>query len=180
VEPVQYPSNIALSDEEFAKFVSNIGVLFQTHGENSQALAYHQMALDSYVTIGDKNGIATAFSNIGAVLEGDGDFKGALGHYETALVIRQSIPGENSAPAVASSFNSISHVHLQQGDPETAIEYADLARDQLSTDDIECAKSLSITGVQALLFNYKHNKHKDSNHPEKSLQPLIARRRKPS
>jgi hypothetical protein len=56
LEPGQYPSNIALSDEEFAKFVSNIGVLFQTHGENSQALAlaYHQMALDAHMAVGDK------------------------------------------------------------------------------------------------------------------------------
>ena len=87
-----------------ARSLNDIGLVYKTFGNLSQAEGKINEALQIYKDIDDLEGIATSLNNIGSVLHSKGDLKGALDKHNESLAIRKEI-GDKSG--IAGSLNNI-------------------------------------------------------------------------
>ena len=56
-----------------------------------RAIEYHEKALQTFIEIGDKDGISNCYTGIGSAYEGLGDYIRATEYYKKALQIRPTI-----------------------------------------------------------------------------------------
>jgi tetratricopeptide (TPR) repeat protein len=112
------------SDDSFAKFLYELGWLYDDTGDVRQALEYYEqtLAIDKEV-YGDKHpSVATTLNNIGSAWAAMGEPKKALEYYEQALSIDMEVYGERH-PSVAAMLNNIGGVWNALGEPKKALEY---------------------------------------------------------
>jgi len=102
-----------------ARSINDIGLMYKTFGNLSDAEEKINEALGIYQNIKDKVGIATSLSNIGLVLHNKGDLKGALDKYQESLNIQQEIGNKSG---IASSLNNIGSVFHYKGDLKGALD----------------------------------------------------------
>ncbi|ELR68395.1 TPR repeat protein [Fulvivirga imtechensis AK7] len=108
----------------------NIGsVYLDTHQLDSARSAYGK-SLQIANAINDKTGAAIAYNALGTIFEDKGQHQKAREYYKLAL------DTDNSISMQARVLNNVGYSHMQEGNPQLAMEYFDKAL-QLKADDIE-------------------------------------------
>ena len=77
--------------EEIVEFYTNIGVIYSSQSNYSEALKYYEKSLHISEEIGDKRMISDLYNNIGAVYNFQDDYPKALEYYEKSLVLSEEL-----------------------------------------------------------------------------------------
>ena len=99
---------------------NNMGMIWNSQGENSKALGYYQSSLKSYKEIGDTKGSAGVINNIGSIYEQQKDFPKALEYYQRSLKVYEEIDNKSGS---SSAIGNIGIIYYQQGNYPKALEY---------------------------------------------------------
>jgi tetratricopeptide (TPR) repeat protein len=116
------------SDDNYSKFMYELGWIYYDVGEARQALEYyeHALAIDKEV-YGDRHpDVAATLNNIGEAWRVLGEPKKALGYYEQALSIDKEVYDERH-PDVARDLNNIGLAWYALGEPKKALGYYEQA-----------------------------------------------------
>ena len=118
----------AKGDEDLARFLSELGVIYNDVGNSKKAIEYYEKALEIGVEIyGEKHpSVATRLNNLGSAWKALGDPRKAIEYFEKALEIDIEIYGENH-PDVAIRLNNLGLAWNSLGDSRKAIEYYEKA-----------------------------------------------------
>lgn len=95
------------------------GVIAYNKDDNEAAFSMFNQALDLFRKEDDKLGMARAYNNLGGVAGALNQPEKALYYQEKALAIRISV----NDPLLASSYNMIGNIYLEQADYPKAIDY---------------------------------------------------------
>jgi tetratricopeptide (TPR) repeat protein len=113
----------ALNDKrEQARYLNDLGLVYDALGEKRRALEYYEQALPLSREVGDKGGEATTLNNIGGVYDALGEKRRALEYYEQALPLSREV-GDKGGEAVT-CFN-IGLTYRELGDLDRAVEYVE-------------------------------------------------------
>jgi len=113
-----------------ARSYNNIGLVYDSQGDNAHAMEYLQKALNIWRKVYRENhpAVATSYHNIGFVYYSQEDYAHALEYFQKALDILIKVFGEEQ-PDVATSYYNIGAVCYSQGDYAHALEYFQKALD---------------------------------------------------
>ena len=120
----QFEKAIAhLDSAEFAGMYNNKGAVYNSMGDQRNALNYLEKSLAIYERFGGSNHPETAniYANIGLLLEQKGDWDKALAYFQKALAIRESNFGGKNA-AVARTHLYLGNCYLEKMDFENAFD----------------------------------------------------------
>lgn len=98
----------------------NVGSVYFSQGDYTNAIANYKQSLDVSERIGDRQGMAKASGNLGNVYCNQGDFAKGLANFQLSLKIMEETGEEDVA---ASMMNNIGMVYDSQDDNEHAFEY---------------------------------------------------------
>jgi serine phosphatase RsbU (regulator of sigma subunit) len=102
-----------------ANCYSEIGTIYQNHGNYSEALKNHFASLKIRESIGDEEGIGASYHDIGIAYKSQGNYPEALKNYFASLKISEEIGDKQG---VASSYNSIGNIYDYQGNYDQALK----------------------------------------------------------
>lgn len=113
---------------DLAKIYNNIATVYDSQGNYTMALEYHNKALDIIrKTVGEAHPtVARRYNNIGAIYSKRGDYAKAEEYLEKALWARMAMFGEWH-PEVATSYHNLGTVYYNQGKFNRALEYLNRA-----------------------------------------------------
>jgi tetratricopeptide (TPR) repeat protein len=116
------------SDDNYAKFMFELGWVYYDVGDARQAIEYYEQALAIYKEVyGDRHpNVAATLSNIGVACTVLGETKKALEYCKQALAIYKEVYGERHLN-VATTLSNIGAAWDAQGEPEKALEYYEQA-----------------------------------------------------
>ncbi|ETO35233.1 TPR repeat-containing protein, partial [Reticulomyxa filosa] len=112
------------SHPDVAASLNNIGVVYDSLGDYSQALKYYEESLKMKQELypGNHPSLADSLNNIGTVYNSLGDYSQALKYHEESLKMKQELyPGNH--PSLADSLNNIGAVYDSLGDYNQALKY---------------------------------------------------------
>ncbi len=101
------------------------GLSYWARGDFGEALISLRAGLEVYEIIGDRAGVASAYSNIGLVFSGWSDHNKALDHYLAALAIYEEL---GDAHKIASIHNNVGIIYKNKNDDERALEHLTAAQ----------------------------------------------------
>ncbi|CAF0847438.1 unnamed protein product [Rotaria sordida] len=112
----------ASSDGYKAQYNGQLGSVYQSMGEYSKAITFHERAIDIYKKMSPPNqlGLAASYLNIGNVYDNMGEYSNALSSYERSLEI-QKIALPPNHPDFAQSYNNIGNVYYNMGEYSKAL-----------------------------------------------------------
>jgi tetratricopeptide (TPR) repeat protein len=115
-------------NEEFAEFLSGVGLVYYDVGDNNEAIKCFEKALkiDKKIYGEEHPDVARRLNNLGGAWYALGDAKKAIEYYEKALKIDKKIYGEEH-PDVATMLNNLGGAWYALGDAKKAIEYYEKA-----------------------------------------------------
>jgi tetratricopeptide (TPR) repeat protein len=115
-------------DENFARFLFEFGVIYESIGDSKKAVDYFEKALEiDREVYGEKHpDVATMLSNLGLAWDSLGDSKKAIEYFEKALKIDREVYGEKH-PDVATRLNNLGGAWKSLGDYKKAIDYFEKA-----------------------------------------------------
>ncbi|CAB9496912.1 Polyubiquitin (Fragment) [Seminavis robusta] len=158
-------TDLDLTDHEFADFLSSSGVLLQKIGEQQKAQECHEMALNTYVSVGKSEGQASSYNNLGALLQSQGDLDGAIECHKKALLLQEeSVAAAEEEPTTcrqrATSLNAFASVLLEKGDCEGALAKVRNALAILEHDP-KCPEAAAAHEVEGLVtFTQANSMHR--------------------
>ncbi|MEO6130656.1 MAG: tetratricopeptide repeat protein, partial [Saprospiraceae bacterium] len=97
----------------------NIGIIYESLGNNSEALKNYLACLEIWEKIGDKQGVAICYNNIGVIYQNRGDDSEALKNFAAALKISEEI-GDQEGIAIA--YIAIGSNYDKQGNYSEALK----------------------------------------------------------
>jgi tetratricopeptide (TPR) repeat protein len=117
-------------DDKYAKFVFELGWIYDDMGDARQAIEYYEQALSiDKAVYGDRHpNVARDLNNIGGAWDALGDSKKAIKYFEQALFIDREVYGDRH-PKVAIRLSNIGGVWYALGDSRRAKEYFQQAYD---------------------------------------------------
>lgn len=118
-------------NENWSKFLFELGWIYLEIGKTRQAIEYYEQSLSIAKEVyGEKNDIvATILNNIGTALAGLGDHKKAIEYFEQAVFINKEINGERH-PSIA-NLNNLASSWIALGEHKKAIKYSEQALSNL-------------------------------------------------
>jgi tetratricopeptide (TPR) repeat protein/TolB-like protein len=99
---------------------ANRAGILVTQGRFAEAEPDLRAARDVYRRIGDRAGLASAWSGWGALHEGRGEYGDALGAYREALRIRRELGNQQQ---IGQSYDDVGYAYFLQGDHDNAQVY---------------------------------------------------------
>jgi class 3 adenylate cyclase len=93
-----------------ASSYNNIGLVYDSQGNLSEALKYHLASLKIREAIGDKYGIASSYNNIGTIYSDQGNYPEALKNLFAGLKIFEAIGDKDGT---ANSYNNIGEINIK-------------------------------------------------------------------
>ena len=107
---------------------NNIGSIYSSQGDYTQALKYYEKALKIWLDIFGENHheVATNYNNVGYAYQSLGEYTKALEFYEKALNLWLGISSENFL-AVATIYNNIGSINSSQRNYSKALEFYEKA-----------------------------------------------------
>ncbi|MEO8148127.1 MAG: tetratricopeptide repeat protein [Bacteroidia bacterium] len=108
-----------IAKKYYAAYITNIGYMFDKHGNIPKAIEYYRQSLKIKEETGDKNGVADALNNIGNIYRGQGDTTRALDCYRKCLTIRIEI---NDSIGIANAYKSFGVIYRLQGNIPKSLE----------------------------------------------------------
>jgi tetratricopeptide (TPR) repeat protein len=116
------------SDDNYSKFMYELGWIYDDTGDARQAIKYYVQALGMDKEVyGDRHpDVARDLNNIGMAWHALGEPKKALGYYEQALSIDKEVYGDRH-PDVAARLNNIGEAWRVLGEPKKALGYYEQA-----------------------------------------------------
>ena len=99
---------------------TNLGYAYQSLGNFSKAIEYHEKALEIFKEIGGISGESKCYMNLGIAYRSLGDFKRAIEFYEKSLELfkeRGDVSGESSC------YGNLGNAYQSLGDYKKAIEF---------------------------------------------------------
>ncbi|CAF1236257.1 unnamed protein product [Rotaria sordida] len=112
----------ATSDQDKATYNHQLGWIYDSMGDYSQALSYYEKSLDIKKKILSPNdiGLASSYNNIGMVYDNMGEYSKALSSYERAFdIYKKALPPNH--PDLASSYGNIGNVYAEIGEYSKAL-----------------------------------------------------------
>lgn len=106
--------------KEEARFLNELGLLYNDLGESAKALDFCQQALSLYRSINDRKGEAATFNFLGKLYWSMGNQPKALEYYEQALPIHKTVG--NTAGA-AFTLSAIGTSYDTLGEKDKALDY---------------------------------------------------------
>ncbi|MFB6235040.1 MAG: tetratricopeptide repeat protein [Halopenitus sp.] len=113
-----------------ADALRNLGIAARRQVEPETARNHFQAALDAYVAVDDRRGIATVTKRLGNVALGQGELVTAREHYERALATFEWLEDRRG---IADVQNNLGIVANSEGDVDTAQEYFEQALEGFET-----------------------------------------------
>ena len=111
----------ALADaRQAARYLNDIGSLYQAIGETRKALDYYQQSLSLLREAGDLEGEAIALNNIGDLYSNLGDLQNALDTFQQALPIAYQLEDKKAEAAI---LGHIGAIYSNFGEDEEALSY---------------------------------------------------------
>lgn len=107
-----------LFQKYLATSLSNIGLIYQNQGDNTQAIDYHSRSLEIDKELGKKKGVITSLNNIAIIYQNQGDFGNALIYFSRSQKICEEIEDKSG---IANSLNNIGIIYDNLGDYSKAI-----------------------------------------------------------
>lgn len=104
--------------------LNNIGLAYNTLGDQNKALDFYGQALSLYQTIHNPNGEATTLYNFGGIYNNLGEKQKALDYYNQALSLYELIKNPEGA---ADASNDIAGLYFDLGEPQKSLDYYDQA-----------------------------------------------------
>lgn len=104
--------------------LSNLGNVFDNHGDIAKAISNYRLSLKIYDKIKDLDGKATALNNIGNLYSNQMDTAKALYYFKQSMDICQQIGDKEG---LARTQNNISSIYHAMGNYQKAIEYSTLS-----------------------------------------------------
>lgn len=101
---------------------NNIGIIYHSQGNYSEALRNQFASLKNYEDIGSERGMARSYNNIGVIYENQGNYPEALKNHFSSLKILEEIGDKDGLSA---SYNNVGNIYGFQGDyPEALKNYS--------------------------------------------------------
>jgi tetratricopeptide (TPR) repeat protein len=104
----------------FASSLNNIGAIYKSKGNISEALEYYQKSLKIKEEMGNKLGVAGTLNNIGTIYKSQGNISRAMEYYQKSLQIKLEIGDKEG---VATLLNNIGFIYADRGDIPRALEH---------------------------------------------------------
>lgn len=120
---------------------NNIGVIYLTQEDNTEAYNYFDKALDVWTALNYKSGIARALNNIAIISEREGKDSLALEYYNRSLKLNEELRSESS---VCIALNSIGKIYLRRNQLNEAFAYQQRA--------LQAAKKAGATTRYAVIY----------------------------
>lgn len=113
LDSAKYYMNRALktsvTNEQTAKILDNIGIIYKDLSVYDSSLLYHNQALKLQQTLGDRDAVATCCNNIGNVYMQMGKYNDALAFYQKTLTERKI---QKNLKSIAAVYNNMSAAYL--------------------------------------------------------------------
>jgi len=101
-----------------AKYLSNIGLIYQELKQFDQALLYHQQSLEIRNQHAIPNDRAISHSNLGVCYKNQGDYNQSITHYKQAIILAQEA---NNFRMYYSLHDNLGNVFFEKGDFKEAL-----------------------------------------------------------
>ncbi len=130
-----------------ADAINNLGYINDIRGEVLESISNYEAAQAIYVSINDKEGVATALGNIGAVYYKQGKVDLALENFNEALKIQEELKNEAGIATCYHNIGAIYGHHKEHKKARTYYLKALEIRERLGLD-LHIARTLSNLGVE--------------------------------
>lgn len=140
------------TNEQSAKVLDNLGVLYKDLSNYDSALVFHNQALRLQQTLGNRDEVATCYKNIGNVYMQMSKFDDALEYYNLSLEQREL---EENQKAIAILYNSMSSAYVGLRKYADALKYLNQAVEIQNTLGNKSEEAYSLNGIGNFYFHLK-------------------------